>query len=43
MGKNTEAGDKYLGIVILEDNETVHNAFPDRDFNKRYEYENRIF
>jgi uncharacterized membrane protein len=28
-----EAG-KYLRVVVLEDNETVHNAFFDRDFNK---------
>ena len=26
--------DKYLRIVLLEDNETVHNAFFDRDFKK---------
>ncbi len=25
---------KYLRIVLLEDNETVHNAFFDRDFKK---------
>jgi len=24
--------DKYLRIVILEDGETIHNAFFDRDF-----------
>ena len=24
--------DKYLRVVTLEDGETVHNAFPDRDF-----------
>jgi hypothetical protein len=24
---------KYLRVVTLEDNLTVHNAFPDRDFN----------
>jgi len=23
---------KYLRVVTLEDGETVHNAFPDRDF-----------
>ena len=23
---------KYLRVVILEDGETIHNAFPDRDF-----------
>ncbi len=25
---------KYLRIVVLKDNETVHNAFFDRDFKK---------
>jgi hypothetical protein len=25
---------KYLRVVTLEDGETVHNAFPDRDFVK---------
>jgi len=29
-----EEVDKYLRIVILEDNETVHNAFFDRNFKK---------
>jgi hypothetical protein len=24
--------DKYLRVVTLEDGETVHNAFPDRNF-----------
>jgi hypothetical protein len=24
--------EKYLRVVTLEDGETVHNAFPDRDF-----------
>lgn len=28
-----EAG-KYLRVVVLEDNQTIHNAFFDRDFNK---------
>jgi hypothetical protein len=23
---------KYLRVITLEDGETVHNAFPDRDF-----------
>lgn len=23
---------KYLRVVTLEDGETIHNAFPDRDF-----------
>jgi hypothetical protein len=26
--------DKYLRIVVLEDNKTIHNAFFDRDFKK---------
>jgi hypothetical protein len=25
---------KYLRVVLLEDHETIHNAFFDRDFNK---------
>lgn len=25
---------KYLRVVTLEDGETVHNAFPDRDFTE---------
>jgi len=25
---------KYLRVVTLEDGETVHNAFPDRDFRE---------
>jgi hypothetical protein len=33
--KIPEAGDKYLRIVILEDNETVHNAFFDRNFKEK--------
>ncbi len=24
---------KYLRVITLEDGETIHNAFPDRDFN----------
>jgi len=31
----TEADDKYLRIVILEDNETIHNAFFDRSFKEK--------
>jgi len=27
--------DKYLRVVVLEDNETIHNAFFDRDFKKQ--------
>lgn len=26
--------DKYLRIVVLEDQQTIHNAFFDRDFKK---------
>ena len=26
--------DKYLRVIVLEDGETVHNAFFDRDFKK---------
>ncbi len=26
---------KYLRIVTLEDGETIHNAFPDRNFKKQ--------
>ena len=29
-----ELGDKALRVVTLEDGETVHNAFPDRDFRE---------
>ena len=25
---------KYLRVVTLEDGETIHNAFPDRDFEE---------
>ncbi len=25
---------KYLRVITLEDGETVHNAFPDRDFKE---------
>ncbi len=25
---------KYLRVVTLEDGQTVHNAFPDRDFKE---------
>jgi len=28
--------DKYLRVVYLEDNETIHNAFFDRDFLKNH-------
>ncbi len=26
---------KYIRVIILEDGETVHNAFPDRGFKER--------
>ena len=29
-----ELGNKALRVVTLEDGRTLHNAFPDRDFNK---------
>lgn len=32
--KITEADDKYLRIVVLEDNETIHNAFFDRSYKE---------
>ena len=30
----SEAGNKWLGVVLLEDGETVHNAFFDRSFER---------
>lgn len=33
--KIPEADDKFLRIVILEDNETIHNAFFDRSFKEK--------
>lgn len=33
-GKISEFGDRVLRVVTLADGETVHNAFPDRDFEK---------
>jgi hypothetical protein len=33
-GKIPEAGDKYLRVVVLEDRETIHNAFFDRHFRE---------
>jgi hypothetical protein len=32
--KMTEADNKYLRVILLEDGETVHNAFFDRSFNE---------
>ena len=34
-GRIPEAGGKYLRVVLLEDRETVHNAFFDRSFRER--------
>ena len=34
--KIPEADDKYLRIVILDDNETIHNAFFDRSFKEKF-------
>lgn len=33
-GRVPEAGGKYLRVVLLEDGETVHNAFFDRHFRE---------
>ena len=33
-GKIDEAGGKYLRVILLEDGQTVHNAFFDRGFGK---------
>lgn len=33
--KIPEADNKYLRIVILEDKETIHNAFFDRSFKEK--------
>ena len=33
--KIEEAGNKFLRIVILEDMETIHNAFFDRSFKEK--------
>lgn len=34
-GKISQAGDRFLRVVLLEDGETVHNAFFDRNFKER--------
>jgi hypothetical protein len=31
-GRVPEAGNRYLRVIVLEDGETVHNAFFDRGF-----------
>jgi len=33
-GRIIDAGGKFLRVVVLEDGETVHNAFFDRDFKE---------
>ena len=33
-GRVPEAGDRYLRVILLEDGETVHNAFFDRGFKR---------
>ena len=33
-GKIAQAGGKYLRVVLLDDGETVHNAFFDRRFRE---------
>ena len=33
-GRIAEAGGKYLRVVLLEDGETVHNAFFDRRYQE---------
>jgi hypothetical protein len=32
--KITEADNKYLRVILLEDEETIHNAFFDRSFSE---------
>jgi hypothetical protein len=33
-GRIDEAGERYLRVVLLDDGETVHNAFFDRTFQE---------
>jgi hypothetical protein len=33
-GRVPEMGNRFLRVVLLEDRETVHNAFFDRDFQE---------
>ena len=35
-GKVAQAGDKYLRVVVLEDGQTVHNAFFDRSYKEQH-------
>ncbi len=37
MWAKISEADKYLRVVLLEDGETVHNAFFDRDFEEENE------
>lgn len=30
--REVQNGGRYLRVITLEDGETIHNAFPDRDF-----------
>jgi hypothetical protein len=32
--KISEAGGKYLRVILLEDGQTIHNAFFDRNFGR---------
>lgn len=40
-GMIAEYGNKVLRVVTLEDRETIHNAFFDRSFMKKYQQEQR--
>ena len=33
--KNIEEAGKYLRVILLEDGETVHNAFFDRNYKEK--------
>lgn len=37
----TEYDNKVLRVVTLKDRETIHNAFFDRNFTKKYQQEQR--
>lgn len=32
----SETLDKYIRVILLPDGETILNAFPDRDYERRY-------
>ena len=34
--KIVEADNRYLRVIVLEDKETVHNAFFDRNFTRNH-------